>query len=112
MKALLCALLAVVAAACGPAPLTSGDVVSKRYEPRREWLLSIPQFRTQCTGTGSSTICIQVFSHMLYLPQVDDEDWYITVSGCDEKTCRESEVQVTRDEYESLAIGDHWQAEA
>lgn len=111
MKRLMVSLLALTLAACGPGAIKVGEVIGKRYEPRRKWMLTLPQYRTQCTGTGSSTICVQVFSHFLYVPQVDEEDWYITIHGCDNDGCRDSEWTVTQEQYESVNVGDEWSAE-
>lgn len=91
----------------------SGVVTKRWYEERREWDTSDPVYRTECHSTGSgknqTTTCSQVLSYFQTNHHVDDEDFMVTVHGCQENRpdkCRDEDWRLTSEWWASVAIGD------
>ena len=99
MTILLTLLLLCVIMGCSD-PIREGRVVSKWYEPEETWLQPIAQYRYD------PTLKMNVFSHYIYVPQVDDEDFMITIEDDVEGKIRSRTVELNESRWESIEVGD------
>jgi len=85
--------LTVFKAISGPS-FNSGEIVSKKYEPRRKWVSMSP------VSTGKTTT-------MVPITHVDDEDYILVVKGNESRGRTATEKwYVSKYKYNSYNVGD------
>jgi hypothetical protein len=108
-------ILAIVLMAC-LAPLTSGRVIDRRFEPSHTE--TYPAQEMGCGwGYGIGTDGKFTYNYGcgrlvdVLRTRVVPDRWWITVNGCpDEGECREEEIQVTQAYFDMVRVGDRWVA--
>lgn len=78
--------------------LSEGEIISKRYEPERTFVMLVPMIYS-CGNNCTSTMMIPYWVH-------DDEDYVITVSGYDKSGHQLTEEWfVDKQTYEAAETG-------
>lgn len=104
----------VALCACGGSSIKSGTIIAKQYHPASSHIFMSPIYgtREQCSFDGKNTNCYPITYVITYVPITiqDDEFWTLRIKSCgDSDKCREGSVRVPRGEYDSAAIGAHWE---
>jgi hypothetical protein len=96
---------ALVLTGCGDEPpLTHGTVTGKHYDPAHDDSWMMPIYTSQCSGSGTTQVCMQVVS--AYIPVTDHHDacWRLDLRN----VRRTGSVCVSKEAWEKAKKGGTW----
>jgi hypothetical protein len=85
-------------------PLTHGTVASKHYDPAHDDSYMMPIYTSQCSGSGTSTICIQVIGSWIPVTDHHDACWRLDLRY----GRRTGSVCVSKAAWEKAKTGGTW----
>lgn len=103
---------ALALSGCGGSDVSEGQIVSKKIEPERTYVIPIPiQTGRICTTSGGKvkiTTCTPIYTYIPYIHR-DDADWVLKLEDCSQNKCRYGNVYVSEATYLSAKVGERYQ---
>lgn len=97
-------------AGCGDPP--HGSIVELSYTPAHRANVSVDDYSLICTPDGSGGIsCASMYVGSHLEERAFEAQWNVTLTHCGhDAKCHDAIVAISRDQYETWAIGDYYPA--
>lgn len=94
----------LVLTGCGSDGISHGTITSKKYEPESDWTYMQPITTQQCSGSGTSQVCVPMVTGYIPIPMTDPACWRLNLRD-GKKT---GHVCVSEKAWDSAKTGGTW----